>query len=191
MKNLVSNISYGRAPENPVLLNSVRLSLTYLNNLVTTEGLHIVYHRLGSSFEGDHPVDHYELLTADLKYDDIYISIYSENILLVPPEGYLFESASLFIIDYDDETEFFEIEDENLLYHDSGSTVIDEMIERNKLLPQLERMLFTSGGTNMHDQNFPYSTIRELTENQWGCALEKLNEVLDIIKPREKYDLRN
>lgn len=181
MEKHIPDKTYGRSPDNPVLLNSVQLSLEYMNNLVTTEGLHIVYHRLGSSFT-ENPVDHYELLTTDLKYDDIYISIYAENVLLVPPEGYLFES--FFDIFYQfEEDDFYYIEDKYIYLDKHESSDIITSTDKNQLLPPLERILLNSGGSNMRDRNFPFTSIESLVLKE-GVFMDKLNDVIKIIPPR-------
>lgn len=182
MEKPVPDKLYGRAPDNPVLLNSVQLSLEYMNNLVTTEGLHIVYHRIGSIITETNPVDHYELLTTDLKYDDIYISIYAENVLLVPPEGYLFESNFMMFIEFDEE-ECNDIEDKYIYCDKIDHSDISAVIENNKLLPPLERILFNSGGSNMRDRNFPFTSIESLVLKE-GVFMDKLNDVIKIIPPR-------
>lgn len=65
---------YGKSLENPANFNCVRASIIFLNTLVTTEGYHITYHRPGS-LENSHKViiDHYETISGDNRYDDIYI----------------------------------------------------------------------------------------------------------------------
>lgn len=183
MKKSDSNSFYGKTPDSPVLLNSIELSMRYLNNLVTEDGLHIVYHRVGSLF-GDKPIDRYEILSSDLKYDDIYISIYSETVSLIPPDGYLFERDSINIEFDDGEEEYYEI-DEIYLYGDKlDVSNTESLLNATKNLPPLERILFDSGGINFNDPEFPYGVITYLVENEGICPLEKLTKVLAVIKPR-------
>ena len=85
--------NYGMSIDNPVLLNSIPASVIYLNNLVTDKGYHIFYHRIGSRSRKDHQIiDHYEIMSTDGHYDDIFINIYNERSTWRPPEGYLFDS---------------------------------------------------------------------------------------------------
>ena len=84
---------YGKNPGNPLQLNSIVASRLFLNTLVNAAGYHIVYHRLGSlPCRDDRPViDHYEIMTSDNHYDDLFINIYNETNSWIPPDGYLFE----------------------------------------------------------------------------------------------------
>jgi len=179
--------TYGKSLDNPILLNSIRASLAYLNNLVTDQGLHIIYHRLGSIL-GQNPVDHYEIMTSDNKYDDIFISIYSEKCLFSPPVGYLFACNFILIDNYSDdeeEPEFCDIEPE-FVFND-GLEDLTDILKKADSLPLFEKFIYNSTGTNLKDSGFPYSIVESVVNGNLLYTPEKLKKILDSIKPREKY----
>ena len=94
MKISTRPAGYGTTPEAPARLGSVAASRRFLNALVTCDGHHIVYHRLESvSYETI--LDHYEAMDALGQYGDIYITIYHDTNVWIPPEGYLFDPVVL------------------------------------------------------------------------------------------------
>jgi hypothetical protein len=177
---------------NLVKLNSIAASRFYLNNLVTTEGFHIIYHRRGSmsGLDGGGPIDHYEIMSSANKYDDIYISIYNETNTWIPPKGYLFE-YDLNIMkdslpDYDLE-EIGEQEirvDDNYIFKDKSFN-FDEEIRHVEKLPPLELAMDNSFGTNMFVRDFPNAVIKE----NINADLHELNLILSTLKLRMKENI--
>lgn len=183
-------MKYGKHPETPIKLNSITASRVYLNNLVTEKGLHILYHRTGSMLTGEHPVDHYEIMSSDNQYDDLYISIYNDTNEWIPPKGYYFESGLEYA--WDNLTEYQQSEineaeieiDEKYIYLDKFADNLDEELEKVKMMPALEIYLDDSYGTNSWVKNFPYPLIEELMRNQFLYSNDKMKTVLSSIQPR-------
>ena len=197
MRTHISNtkiMQYAKHPETPIKLNSITASRLYLNNLVTHKGLHILYHRIGSMFTGEHPVDHYEIMSSDNLYEDLYISIYNDTNEWIPTKGYLFDSGLEFI--WDNLTEYQQSEinepeieiDKKYMFQDKGTDDLDEELKKVKMLPALEIYLDESFGTNGCVKNFPYPLIEELMKNQFMFSAEKMETILSLIKPRSKYN---
>ena len=82
-----------------------------------------------------------------------------------------------------DEEECNDIEDKYIYCDKIDHSDISAVIENNKLLPPLERILFNSGGSNMRDRNFPFTSIESLVLKE-GVFMDKLNDVIKIIPPR-------
>ena len=183
-------MKYGKHTEAPIMLNSITASRLYLNNLVTDKGLHILYHRIGSMFAGEHPVDHYEIMSSDNLYEDLYISIYNDTNKWIPPMGYFFESSLEYA--WDNLTEYQQSEineteieiDEKYIYQDKGTDDQDEELKKVKMLPDLEIYLDESFGTNGYVENFPYPLIEELIQNHFMFSIKKMETVLSLTKPR-------
>lgn len=163
--------TYGRNIEEPVKLNSIPASIIFLNNLVSVNGYHIIYHRIGSKrSQDDRITDHYEIMTTDNIYDDIFIDVYNDRSEWVPPEGYFFEKMpdmmcyelmnreNLEKLDEEDEIAF---SDEYLLPMMDADLNFEDLIENNRKLPALEKVIFDSLGTNSFTADFPVSLLRE------------------------------
>jgi hypothetical protein len=162
------NQAYGKSPENPILLNSIPSSRFYLNHLLTSEGYHLVYHRPGSlpNTKFEHPIDHYELMTADGRYDDLYINIYNQTNTWVPPEGYLFsEDIRLYpegLNDYELEEineQVLKIEDHYIVFVKPFDDVDDESEDDSKSHSILEMFLCKNYGVNSKVSDFPLSMV--------------------------------
>ncbi|HPR13680.1 MAG TPA: hypothetical protein PLV06_14935 [Bacteroidales bacterium] len=187
--------NYGKSIVNPVLLNSIPASIIYLNNLVTDQGYHIYYHRIGSKFGNDHPIiDHYEVMSTDGQYDDIYINIHNERSSWLPPKGYLFESLPSMMCDQLkmrenledlDEEDIIEFDD-SLVFRDHlpDYTDFESPSEFNKLLPPLERVTLDSYGSNQFYENFPFSIVREYLAKVFDLSDERANKIIAGIPRR-------
>jgi hypothetical protein len=183
---------FGQSPDNPIQLNSIVASRLFLDNLVSRNGNHILYHRRGSfQLKEDGPIlDHYEVMSSDNRYDDFYINIYNETNEWIPPDGYLFEyelaDISFFLSDYElSELNGTEI---NIAgkYFFKTELGDSEELTTNVNLPLLELFMNKSSGVNGCNDEFPYSRIKELIKNHRMYTSERLEEVLTSIKPRGK-----
>ena len=166
----MKSADYGRHPENPIELNSVPASLIFMDNLVTEQGYHILYHRPESlSFNGKNPVDRYEIMTSDNRYEDLFINIYNDRSNWVPPDGFLFEnSAEDMCWQLMEREDLIELDDEDIIdfeesyvYNDLLPVNIDDttLMEHNRMLPPLERILLDSYGSNLYVDDFPNGMI--------------------------------
>jgi hypothetical protein len=195
---------YAKCVENPVRLNCIMASRMFLRSMVTREGLHIVFHRLGSvtNKSTPKPVDHYEIMVSDNRYDDVFIEIYSETNQWIPPEGYLFDKSldmmMMEFLDFDDENrEAFNPEDgidEKFIYTREAPVdpdqSMDTLIEGLDQLPPLERIIFESfGNVNRYLDDFPFGLIRRYIGDKAPWFEDRQDEVLAGIKPREDTGL--
>jgi len=194
---MIPSHEYGKCLENPVNLNSIPASVIFLNNLVTVQGYHIIYHRLGSVYHNDINIDHYEIMTSFNRYDDIYINIYNEISNWTPPEGFLFETFPESMCRQLEDREYPEILgeediiefDEKYVFNDPTPIGFDieDISESLKLLSPLERVMLSSYGTNGWVENFPHSMIRELLGDHYGLTPVKVKEVLLAVSPRTSF----
>mgnify|MGYP000940299387 CR=1 FL=1 len=187
--------NYGKSIDNPVLLNSIPASAIFLNNLVTDKGYHIFYHRIGSRRRKDKQIiDHYEIMSTDGQYDDIYINIYNERSTWRPPEGYLFDNLpDMMCNQLMSRENLEELDEEDIISFDDcfvftdrlpDAIDFDSMSEFNKLLPPLERLTMDSYGTSKHYENFPFSIVREYLVRIYGLSNEKADKIIAEIPPR-------
>ena len=187
--------NYGKSIDNPVLLNSIPASIIFLNNLVTDKGYHIFYHRIGSRHGKDKQIiDHYEIMSTDGQYDDIYINIYNERSTWRPPEGYHFACLPDMMCDQLMKRENLEeLDEEDIISFDDcfvftdrlpDDIDFDSMSELNILLPPLERVTLDSYGSNQHYENFPFSLVREYLAGIYVLSAERADKIIAEIPPR-------
>jgi len=186
--------TYGRRPENPILLNSISASRLYLNKLITSSGCHLVYHRLGSlpAKKNQRPIDHYEIMTAENWYDDLYINVYNETNTWVPPEGYLFSEE---ILSFPKGLTNYEMENINeldlnidlqyILYDKPFEDLEHENEDDSENSSILELFLCRNFGENSKVANFPNPMIIEAIEPEGDPENEFFSMVLKSIKPRK------
>ena len=134
--------------DNPIVVDSLRSEINFLNNLVTKNGDYILYHRLGSTHENDKILDHYELLDCSGNKYEVYIDAYGDEIIPIPPDGFLFEN------------EYFG--EEFLGYFNEDTNVVDEkyIYQRPEEVNgrKIYNYIFESYGTNVK-VNFPEDII--------------------------------
>ena len=195
--------TYGKTPENPVQLNSISASRLFLDNLITPEGYCVVYHRLGSLMveQFESPIDHYEIMTADNRYDDIFINIYNEANNWTPPNGYLLNQEILTFPEGLNEYALEEINElelsieEKYLYHENFTDDFDEEVtddyinevlnESDDNTPLLDMFLCHNFGVNSRVSDFPYSMIVKAIDPNGSPDDEFFEILLGSIKPRE------
>lgn len=188
---------YGRSRENPIRLNSIPASIIFLDNLVTEMGYHIVYQRLGSELSKNSSiVDHYEIMTSDNRYDDIYFTVHNTRSTWIPPKGYLFDKPCKLMSEQLLKREGLKSLDEDDIIDFEVSFVYATTLpkenqgestgELNITLPVLERYLPDSKGVNLLVDNFPFDIIREHLTRVYGLSYEKIELLLSSIKSREK-----
>ena len=147
----------------------------FLNNLVTKDGLHLIYHRKGSVGSGKiKPIDVYEIMTTDNVYATFYFNVYADENILTPPEGYLFESD----FDFDEEIEDVFIYEDNL-------KSIEDIAEYSKNLPLLEKHLSESKGVNGKMKNFPFDLLKNFYEEGVLDFVKDIDALIASIKPRD------
>lgn len=159
------NDNYGLISENPLKLSGVRASMVLLENLITKDGFHILFHRpetvLSPSLKFDTGnekiLDVYELITGDGKKYNLFIDIYSEENHWVPPANFMFEFDLLY---YEDDGEEIEVKIEQQYIFDCDQIGLDtfDYYERNKKF-DVEKILSGSIGVNYKIQNFPKGLI--------------------------------
>ena len=165
-----------------------------MKNLVTDKGLHIVYHRTGSIIIGNqNPLDHYEIMSTDGHYEDIYINIYNELSTWIPPMGFLFESLPHMMCDQLMERENLEkLEEEDLINFDDKYVFMsplpddfgDDNFEAIKALPVLERGMSESYGTNTCVEGFPFTLIADYFLKAYQIPPDEIDKYIADIQSR-------
>lgn len=157
--------NYGLVPENALKMSGIRASMTLLENIVTKDGFHILFHRPTTvdspdlSSENARIIDQYELISGDgMKYN-LYIDIYNEVNLWIPPSGFMFEFDLLY---YEDDEDEIEVKIESKYVFDCELINLDifDFYERNKKF-EIEKILTESWGVNFKTNNFPESIIEK------------------------------
>ena len=183
---------YGKSLERPIQLNSIPASMIFLNNLVTEEGLHLIYHRIGSIPIEKSMIDHYEIIVSNNKYDDFFIQIYNERSNWIPPSGYLFGTypedmnyqlmlrENITALDEEDIITF----DEEYIFHIKLSDDLDESLGITVSKSPLERILLFSCGNGSRLKNFPFELIDNLPVDSFDIPINKLREISSSIQPR-------
>lgn len=176
--------NYGLDVSNPILMNSVSASIAFLNNLVTEKGYNHLYHRKGSQFykagKGisrifEHPVDHYQLFDVDKKYHDIYISIYADECVWIPPVGFLFESFELNFEDENDHPILIEIDEKYQLNLEIDiETLFDEPT------PPLGESIIENFGINGIDFKFPEGVLKSYLKTIYSNYEERFEKLKDL-----------
>jgi hypothetical protein len=131
--------NYGLFPENPLKMCGVRASMTLLENIVTKDGFHILFHRpttvlspnLKFNDGKEKIIDQYEVITGSGKVANLYIDIYSEENHWVPPSGFMFEFNMLYLEEEDCEVEV-KIEPTYVFDCEQLNLDIFDYYERNK-----------------------------------------------------------
>lgn len=159
---------------NPIVVNSIGNEINFLNNLVTTNGDYILYHRLGSTNENGKVLDHYELLDCSGNKYEVYIDAYGDDIVPIPPDGFLFEN------------EYF---GEEFLGYFNEDNVIDEkyIYERPEEVNgrKIDNYIFESYGVNV-GVNFPEDIIDMMIEQRHIFIPDNIDKhkkiILSLIK---------
>jgi hypothetical protein len=185
-------MNFGRCPENPVKLSSRTAAKKYLDHLLTDKGFHILYHRPGSRNDKDiATVDHYEIMSGEGVYDDLFIDTPGEIDIWMPPKGYLFdpkiELKKLgwrgYDLSYTAEREI--TVEERFIYRDKWPDDWEEIMRIFHELPPLERYLYCSSGEEYYVENFPFTLIDELLDNlDIKISLAMKDWIVSAIKPR-------
>ena len=167
------NENYGLIPENPLRLSGVRASMVLLENLITKDGFHVLFHRPTTvdspdlSSENARIIDQYEVISGDGKKYNLYIDIYNDENLWVPPAGFLFEFLFEYdLLCYEDDGDEIEVKIEQQYVFDCEQINLDifDFYERKKEY-ELEKLLDGSWGVNYKIQNFPKGLI-EIYKNR-------------------------
>lgn len=160
------NDNYGLFPENPLKMCGVRASMILLENLVTKEGFHVLFHRpetvlsptLMFKDQTYRILDVYELITGDGKKYNLFIDIYNDENSWISPSLFMFEYDLLYL--EDDEIEV-KIEQQYIFDCEQIGLDIFDYYERNKKF-EIEKILNGSMGVNYKVKNFPESLIERI-----------------------------
>lgn len=139
--NIIFMERYGKSPEKPIVLSSITSSMQYLSSLVTLDGMNILYHRQGSLSKNSKIIDHYEIIDGYGNYDDVYVDVYGDEDVFLPPEGYMFTNSIFFALMYNTAP--------------SDAYIIDRAVCTDDKM--LQHYLLESSGVNYFISDFPYS----------------------------------
>ena len=101
--------TYGLLPENPILLDSEKALIGYLNSLVTKEkAYHLIYHKL-MSFDfnlfdiikktPEKTIEVYQICTNDNILLSLFFNIHNDTCVWIPPAPFDFEKDTILICD--------------------------------------------------------------------------------------------
>jgi hypothetical protein len=186
-------MNFGKCPGNPVNLSSKTAAKKYFDHLLTDKGFHILYHRPGSRNDKDSAsVDHYEIITGEGTYDDLFIVTHGEMDIWVPPEGYLFDPKI--------ELKRLDLPENNHMYLDESEISVErkyiredkwpddwqEILRIFHELPPLERYLYCSSGEDYYVENFPFPMIEDILDNLDVYLTPAMKKwIISGIEPRE------
>lgn len=176
---------YGKCAGKPILLKSISDSILFMNSLISVSGSCIIYHRKGSSKDGDNLiVDSYEVMTTNNEYDTFYINAYNPTNVLIPPKGYLFDTLSeLYALsrrnknDYPIKEKYLIMDD--LDWNEEGLNE-DEM----ESLPTLLSSVVSSFGSNLKEKDFPFGLIKNHLEAEGILKENEIQLIVEGIIPR-------
>ncbi len=172
--------TYGFIPGNPIMLSSIPSSLEFMRSLVSANKRHILFHRKRSILmPNSRPIDHYELLTTDNQYFDIYINVYNKKDVFIPPQGFYFD----YLCSY--KLKSHKINSKYFLVDEWGE-MSDELLDNIRALPILERFIDESIGINSVLKNFPYDLIDLLIKDKVIMLIPKNLDLKSHIKARER-----
>lgn len=163
----MENVNYGLILENPLKMSTVRASMTLLKNLVTKDGFHILFHRPATALspnlkfeDGTNRIlDQYELITGDGKNYNLFVDIYNDENIWIPPANFLFEFDLLYHEEDGEEIEV-EIQPEYVFDCEQINLDIVSYYERNKKF-DVEKILSKSFGVNFKINIFPEQLIEK------------------------------
>jgi hypothetical protein len=164
----IDRTTYGLSMDNPIQTTSVSASLNYLESLVTERGYHLLFHRVKSMCNTKEVfVDHYEIMTTENLYYDLYLSIYSEKDVFVPPSGFLFDSLYI--------SEEFDVAQE-YIFKEDWSEFDTELLQKMQELPYLEKFISRSFGRNGRLDDFPLTILDIMIEEGELLLFDKKKE---------------
>jgi hypothetical protein len=165
--------------ENPIRVDSIRNSLKYLNNLVTEDGYNIIYHRLGSINNGK-ILDHYQCVDTNGRYHELYIDSYADEMMKIPPTGFLFQSS---FFDYNDIFNDTEVDDKYVYVDEVNTENVGDYLDYLKTKPFAYKMISDSWGTNFRT-NFPEDVINMMIEEKFINIIkdEHLTKLIEELK---------
>jgi hypothetical protein len=177
--------NYGKCIENPILLKNISDSILFMNSLVSASGSCIIYHRKGSSkFEDSKPIDCYEVMTTDNKYDTFYINSYNKTNVLIPPMGYFFDTLSELYSksrrnknEYPIAEGFLMMDDSNWHEEETNKNEIDSS-------PTLLSSIVYSIGSNLKEKAFPFGLIKKHLEKEGFLDEKEIEKIVGKILPR-------
>ena len=176
---------YGKCPENPILLKNISDSILFMNSLITASGSCIIYHRIkASKFGGAKIIDCYEIMTTNNEYDTFYINTYNPLNILIPPNGYLFDTLSdLYSKSRRNKSEY-SIDEEYLMMDDLDWDEEDFNEDEMESSPTLLSSIVSSIGTNVRVRNFPIGFIKTHLEEEGLLDENEIKKIVADIKPR-------
>ena len=181
--------TYGISPETPLLTSGVIESLAILDDLITYDHQYILYHRFGSFFSSiaGHPIDIYHLCSGDGERYDIYVDIYNEKTLWIPPVGFKFISPFIQYYDVNGKLKYqftgeknsVDVRPKRKRWGDNTEIVLDTDD------PESYQILLTSSfGVNTYIDDFPKSLIEKYLFEE-----SDIKDILtqDQLKQRKTY----
>lgn len=164
---------YGLSIDNPIHTTCIEATTAFIENLVTDKGYHFLYHRKESIsgyftdngfVQTEHPVDHYQLFDGEKKLHDLYFSVYHDENLMIPPQGFKFRFDEIGYYDADDQCFINTIDELHVFDMNSITNIFKYLGEA----PILEQFLYLNLGTNMYVDDFPESLLKTFLEENYN-----------------------
>jgi len=185
--------TYGLIPENPVKLNSEKAAMAYLNSLVTkNESHHILFHKLMSFdfnlFDGkektlENATEVYQICRNDETIISVFINIYNDECVWIPPASFDFEYDSICICNKEmteqSEAEYTMVQvDKKYVSLIRTNWVVEDF---EKYYPEsIEHILFRNWGVNYKTNHFPHDLWTSYLKENTICLSDMNEEQLEI-----------
>lgn len=145
---------YGITFQNPIKSKHSVSALTMLDNIVTTNGFHILYHFKDYIIRQNAIIEVYEVFSEDKNLFVLYFDVTSEIDIWIPPTGFLFQYEWI-----PNEVIFYHGQD---YYYKDGCTHDNAMVKFDSMEESVfEWFIFENVGVNYRSNNFPYSMYQK------------------------------
>ena len=185
--------TYGLLPENPILLDSEKAVIGYLESLVTKEkAYHLIYHKLMSFdfnlFYGlkktyENNIEVYQICTNDNKLMSLFFNIYNDTCVWIPSAPFDFERDTILICDIemtaDSEAEYSLVKVNKKYVSEIKTNWKLEDFE--KYYPDdMEYIVLQNWGVNYKTDNFPKQLWEKHFKENCYCITELTEERLAL-----------
>jgi len=173
--------TYGITPENPLLTNGINYTLAILDNLVTNNHQYILYHRYCSFFSSlaGHPIDIYQLCSADGQRFDVFVDIYNEKTEWIPPFGFKFVDPIIQYYDGWGNLHYTCVDEQHVIdikpYIKKWSKEANGFVFDTENPQEYQRIMTNSFGVDYFEEKFPVSLIEKYLFEQ-SVIIDDLSE---------------
>ena len=145
---------FGFSEMNPIKLKDSESVLIILDDIVTENGFHLLYHFLDYIVKGDLIIERYEVFSEEKGAQILYFDVTNDKNSWIAPVGFIFSYD--WIIDVD------------IIYHGQDYYYKDDRNDEDAMAkfdsiehPLFDFFLFENVGVNFKSQNFPHSMFQK------------------------------